>query len=174
MANPYQQQVFQRKLIYLGVVVALLAASWGWRRYAVEPEARKLNLLEESRGDPDLLGSAARTALSGLRGVATCGLWMEAIEQQKKNQWNSLERTVDQLTHLQPHLITPWLFQSWNLAFNVSVESDRVADKYFYITRGIQLLARGERQNRNQPNLRREIGFYTQNKIGQSDETNVL
>jgi len=174
MANPYQQKVFQRKLIYLGIVVALLAASWVWRHYRVEPAALRLNLLEESRGDTDLLGSAARTALSGLRGFVTCGLWMEAIEQQKKNQWNSLERTVTQLTHLQPHLITPWLFQSWNLAYNVSVESDRVADKYFYITRGVQLLARGERQNRNQPNLRREIGFYIQNKVCQSDETNVM
>src|SRR5205823_11200629 len=133
MANPYQQQVFQRKILYLGLVVALLAASWGWRRYQLEPAARQLGLLEESRGDVELLGSAARTALSGLRGWVTCGMWMQAIEQQKKNRWNELDRTTRQLTRLQPHLVTPWLFQSWNLAYNVSVESDRVNDKYFYV-----------------------------------------
>lgn len=173
MANPYQQQVFQRKLVYLGIVVGLLGASWFWKTYQVEPRARELQLLETAKGEADVLGSAARTSLSGLRGLATCALWREAIEQQKKNQWNSLERTVDKLTRLQPHLVTPWLFQSWNLAYNVSVESDRIGDKYYYVTKGVKLLARGERQNRHQPNLRRDIGFYMQHKICQSDETNV-
>ena len=56
----------------------------------------------------------------------------------------------------------------------MSVESDRVNDKYFYITRGIGLLAEGERQNRDNPDMRWSIGFFTQHKIGQSDETNTL
>jgi hypothetical protein len=174
MANPYQQQVFQRKLIYIGLIIALIGVSWGFRRYYVEAKARNLGLLEETRGDVELLGAAARTGLSGLRGIATCALWMQAMEQQKKNQYSALERTVRQLMRLQPHLNTPWIFQSWNLAYNVARECDRVSDKYFYITRGIQLLAEGERQNRFQPELRREIGHYYQHKIGQSDENNTF
>src|SRR5262249_52013603 len=75
---------------------------------------------------------------------------------------------------LEPHYITPWLFQSWNLAYNVSVESDRIRDKYFYITRGIQLLAEGEKQNKNNPDLRFSMGFYNQHKISLSDEGNTL
>ena len=46
---------------------------------------------------------------------------------------------VRALTKLQPHFITPWLFQSWNLSYNVAVEADRLRDKYFYVTRGIEL-----------------------------------
>ena len=113
-----------------------------------------------------------RQGLTGLRGVVICFLWSTAIEKQKKNQWNELEVMVRALTKLQPHFITPWLFQSWNLAYNVSVESDRVRDKYFYVTRGVELLAEGERQNRNHPDLRWSIGFYSQHKICKSDETN--
>ena len=108
------------------------------------------------RGDVDVTecrGPLAQS-LTGSRGLATCVLWNNAIEKQKKNQWNELEVLVRSLTRLQPHFITPWLFQSWNLAYNVSVESDRVSDKYFYITRGIELLAEGERQNRDNPDLR--------------------
>ncbi len=81
---------------------------------------------------------------------------------------------VRSLTKLQPHFITPWIFQSWNLAYNVSVESDRVNDKYFYISRGLGLLAEGERQNQDNPDMRWSIGFFMQHKIGQSDETNTL
>src|SRR5262249_7518287 len=50
----------------------------------------------------------------------------------------------------------------------------RIRDKYFYITRGIQLLAEGERQNKNHPDLRFSTGFYNQHKIGLADEANTL
>jgi len=45
------------------------------------------------------------------RGLATCGLWMSAIEKMKKNQWNELEINVRLVAKLQPHFVTPWLFR---------------------------------------------------------------
>ena len=85
-----------------------------------------------------------------------------------------MELLVDSLTKLQPYFVTPWLYQSWNLAYNVSVESDKIQDKYFYIARGIDLLAQGERQNKGNPDLRFSMGFYNQQKIGLSDEANTF
>ena len=73
---------------------------------------------------------------------------------------------------MQPHFNTPWLFQAWNLAYNVSNKTDQPSDKYFWVSRGIQLLADGERQNRDNPDLRFELGTTYQHKICQSDETN--
>lgn len=163
-----------RKLVYIGLVLVLFFASFVWRRYSVEPQAVQLALLEQTRGDVELSGSLVRLTLTGSRGLATCVLWVNAIEKQKKNQWNELEFYVGALTKLQPHFVTPWLFQSWNLSYNVSVESDRPFDKYFYIARGIQLLAEGERRNQNIPEMRFYNGFYTQHKICLSDETNVM
>ena len=101
-------------------------------------------------------------------------LWKAAIDRQARNEWNELELLVRLLTKLQPHFLTPWLFQSWNLSYNVSVESDRVKDKYFYIARGIELLAQGERLNRDNPDMRFWIGFYYNNKFGSSDEKVTL
>jgi hypothetical protein len=174
MASPFQQQALRRKLIYLGSVVLLFTASWVWRRNVVEAKAKDLGLLEQVHGDVSAADRTIELLLTGSRGLATTALWWTAMEQQKKNQWNDLELTVRSLTRLQPHFITPWQFQSWNLAYNVSVESDRIFDKYFYVTRGIQLLAVGERQNRNNPELRRDLGFYHQHKICGSDETNTM
>ena len=155
MASPFQQQALQRKLLYLGLILVLFTA-----RLAVAALRRRAagrrNWPSASRAAArsDLSGAVVRLGLTGSRGLATCVLWTNAIDKQKKNQWNELEVLVRSLTKLQPHFITPWLFQSWNLAYNVSVESDRVSDKYFYITRGIDLLAEGERQNRDNPDLR--------------------
>jgi hypothetical protein len=174
MASPFQQQSLVRKVIYLGVIIGLFSSSWLWRRYWLEPQANRIAALEQSQGEVQLHGAAVRLSLTGFRGVATCALWMNAMDLQKKHEWNKLEVVVRSLTLMQPHYMTPWLFQSWNLAYNVSVECDRVNDKYFYMTRGIELVAEGERQNRDNPDLRYNIGFYTQHKICQSDETNVL
>jgi hypothetical protein len=165
MASPYQQQALQRKLIYAALILALFTAAWGWRHYVVDAQASELAIREQSHGEVELTGAVVRLGLTGSRGFVTCALWWLAMEKQKKNQWNELEVVIGSLTKLQPHFIKPWLFQSWNLAYNVSVEADRVSDRYFFITRGINLLAKGERQNQNYPDMRWYIGFYGQHKI---------
>src|SRR5260370_41585118 len=145
MASPYQQQAFQRKLIFLGCILALFTGAWVWRQYVLADEAKDLGVREVNRGDVEVSGLLVRLTLTGLRGLATCFMWMTALDDQKKNEWNKLDQDAAIMTQLQPHFITPWLFQSWNLSYNVSVELDRSSDKYFYIGRGMQLLAKGER-----------------------------
>ncbi len=174
MASPFQQQALQRKVIYLVLIGALFTIAGLYRSWVVEAQAQQLRLREEDVGEVELGGSALRLSLTGMRGVVVCVLWNEAMDAQKKNKWNELDLYVSSLTKLQPHFISPWLFQSWNLAYNVSVESDQISDKYYYISQGVKLLAEGERQNRNQPELRYNVGYYQQHKIMQSDETNVL
>src|SRR5262245_1960285 len=188
MPSPLQQPSTQRKLVYFGLIFALFVVNtFFWRGLdtaegksqfvwpTVTSQANDLELREITRGEnTELLGSTLRLLLTGSRGAAVTILWKAAIVKQMKNEWNELELIVRSLTKLQPHFLTPWLFQSWNLAYNVSVESDRVKDKYYYISRGIELLAQGERLNRDNPDMRRWIGFYFQNKFGVADETNTL
>jgi hypothetical protein len=180
MPSSFQQQSLQRKFIYFGIIVVLITATLIFRKpgllghYSLEAQADKLSMREQNLGEVDLTGSAVRLMLTGSRGLTVWALWMLVMEKQKKHEWNELELTVRFLTKLQPHFTTPWLYQSWNLAYNVSVESDRVNDKYFYITRGIELLAEGERQNANNPDLRWNLGYYYQDKLGMADEHNTL
>jgi hypothetical protein len=173
MGSPFQQQSLRRKIIYI-VIILVLSFGTYLVRQQIDAQASALELREQDQGEVGLTGSALRLTLLGSRGLVVCSLWVAAQDKQKKHEWNELELLVDSLTKLQPHFITPWLFQSWNLAYNVSVESDRIRDKYFYITRGIQLLAEGERQNKNNPDMRFSMGFYNQHKIGLADEANTL
>lgn len=187
MASALQHSSTRRKLLYFGIILGLYAVvTFLWRGVAspltggVAPpwtltaQANALELRDDTKGDADLVGSTVRLGLTGSRGLAVMLLWKAAIDRQMKHEWNELELLVRSLTKLQPHFLTPWLFQSWNLAYNVSVESDRVKDKYFYISRGIELLAQGERMNRDNPDMRFWTGFYYQNKFGVSDERNTL
>jgi hypothetical protein len=196
MASTFQQQAQRRKLLYFGLIVALFsftlflrhntfAIEVPWdksgedgrprlRPLGISPLAADLQIREQDLGEVQLTDSAINLTLGGLRGFAVCSLWLTAIEKQKKHEWNELELVVGVLTKLQPHFIKPWQFQSWNLAYNVSVESDRVKDKYFFVTRGIEMLAEGERRNRDNPDLRLDMGWYYQNKIGISDENTTM
>lgn len=174
MGKSFQQQSLQRKLTYFFLIALLFGATLFLRKQYVIAKAEDLGLRERDQGEVELTGSALRLTLTGSRGLVVCALWVAAQDKQMRNEWNDLELLVRTLTKLQPHFITPWLFQSWNLAYNVSVESDRIKDKYFYIASGINLLAEGERRNQDNPDLRHHLGIYYQSKIGLSDEQNTF
>lgn len=174
MTGSFQQQARIRKLTYIGLIIALFFTTLFLRRGVIETRAAEMELREQSQGDVDLTGSAVYLSLSGSRGLVVCYLWVTAKDKQARHEWNELELIVNSLTKLQPHFITPWQFQGWNLSYNVSVECDRVKDKYFYVTRGIDMLSRGQRRNRDNPDLRNDIGFFYQNKIGIADEQNTF
>jgi hypothetical protein len=174
MSSPFQQQALRRKLVYIGLIVALFTVAGVFRLTVVEAKAEALSLREQNLGEVEVGGSALQLSLTGSRGFVICALWTWAIDAQKKNRWNEMELYVDSLTRLQPHFISPWIFQSWNFAYNVSVEADQVKDKYYYVSRGVHLLQKGERKNHCNPDMRFNIGYYQQHKVMQSDETNVF
>src|SRR5215467_6477114 len=117
MASRFQRQALLRKVVYLVLILVLFTASLMHRRLIVIPQAYNLQLREEARGEVELTSSAVRLMTTGLRGWATCSLWLAAIEKQRKNEWSQLELLVRSITKLQPYFASPWLFQSWNLAF---------------------------------------------------------
>jgi hypothetical protein len=200
--NTLQQAALRRKVLYFAILLGLFTLSMFWRgtipiplastARAGEPpsglhrladtinnrtilnQAIGLELRELEQGDPEITGSAVRLLLVGSRGLVVTALWQAAIEKQKRNDFHELELLVRQVTKLQPHFITPWIFQSWNIAYNVSVEMQGSGDMYFYIARGIELLAEGERRNHKSPDMRYQIAFYYQNKFGVSDNVEVL
>src|SRR5205807_1784303 len=144
MANPFQQMVQQRKLTYAILILFLFTGSLVHRKLVIEPAAFRLQLREVARGEVELTSSAIRLSLTGSRGLAVTFLWSAAMAKQQKHDWNEVELLVGSITKLQPYFITPWIFQSWNLSFNVAVECDRPIDKYYYVARGLDLLAEGE------------------------------
>lgn len=206
--NDLQRAARTRKLVYLGLIVALFTLSMFWRgkvpvgdataseptvmdrlaRLTVEGQANDLELSELDLGDPEIAGSAFRVGLVGFRGVVVTYLWSSAIEKQRRNEWHDFELYARTVTRLQPNFITPWLYQGWNISYNVSVENDKLGDMFFFIARGIELLSEGDRLNTKRvrrpgmekeffvgsPDLRRDVAFFYQNKFTVSDKVTTL
>jgi hypothetical protein len=174
MSGTYQQRALVRKAVYAGIMLVLFVVTLAFRFLYLQVRAEELAMREVTRGDVELGGSALRLVLTGSRGLVICVLSNEIVRAHERNQWNREELITRYLTKLQPHYIKIWTYYSWNLAYNVSVEEDRVKDRYYFMTRGISLIAEGERQNRNNPDLRWNIGTYFQDKIGRHDEKDKL
>lgn len=175
---------FQRKVLYLALIAALLvpvsyisrpatASTEGGKgsaggKLAQLRETYKLGQAEHGAIDPT--SSALRYMSLGMHGLASCVLWNKADEYQKQEDWISLSAVLSQLTVLQPYYVRVWTYQSWNVSYNISSQWDDYRDKYFWIIRGFKLLNQGMTFNELEPQFPYEMGWAVGHKIGQADE----
>jgi hypothetical protein len=163
-----------RMLLYGLAIVALFGAMFPYTAWLNELKRRR-ELGEATIGQIDTGSFMLKLALlGGARGVAANVLWTRAIDLQKMHEWDKLSQTVELITKLQPHFLSIWTFQSWNLAYNVSVEWDDPADKYEWIKEGIKFVKRGVDNNQRSPDLMWDTAWTYYHKIGFADEAVIL
>jgi hypothetical protein len=163
-----------RKIIYGLAIVALFGAMLPYTIWLDRQKKRK-DLGEAAIGQVDTGSFMLKLALlGGARGVAANVLWTRAEELKREQDWDRMKATVDLITKLQPHFLSVWTFQGWNLAYNVSVEWDAPEDKYDWIKKGIQFLQQGVIKNRRSPDLVWDTAWTYYHKIGFSDESVIL
>lgn len=177
---------FQRKVIYLALIAALLVplslvsrpATVGVGGEAGSAGGKLAQLRDHYKlgqaqlGQIDPTSSAVRYVSLGLHGLAACIYWNKADEYQKQEDWISLSAVLKQLTVLQPYYVKVWSYQAWNVSYNVAAQWDDYRDKYFWVIAGFKLLARGMEFNELEPQFPYDLGWTIGHKIGQADEKN--
>src|SRR6185312_9578304 len=74
---------------------------------------------------------------------------------------------ADWITKLEPHFTQVWLFESWNMAYNISVKFKDAPDRWRWVQRGIELLRdEGLEYNPHDVLMHRELAGFFQHKIG--------
>lgn len=169
-----QQANRTRQLIYAVIIVVLFGAMWPYSNY-LQDVKRKSDLGEATIGQIDTGSFMVKLAMiGGFRGIVANWLWTQSIELQKQHEWDKLMASVEMITKLQPHFLSIWTFQGWNLAYNVSVEWDSPSDKYTWIKKGINFLRDGVAHNRNKSDLIWDTAWTYYHKLGMSDESIIL
>lgn len=174
---------FIRKVVYLVIMAALLVPlylisapsflspsgerSAGGKLTQLRDE---YGLSQANLGEIDPASESMKLATLGMRGVAANLLWGRANEYKKKEEWDNLRATLNQIAKLQPNFISVWQFQAWNLSYNVSVEFDNYEHRYHWVKKGIEFLMQGIRYNTNEPRLLWDLGWFFGHKFGRSDE----
>jgi hypothetical protein len=110
--------------------------------------------------------------LGGFRGVAAEVLWARADRLQEEGRYFELVQLAGWITWLDPHATEAWVYNAWNMAYNISVMMRRPADRVRWVDHGIALLRDdGLAANPRCARLYRELAWLYQHKIGSSDDT---
>ena len=173
-----QDLSFRRKVIYIVTIVLLLFPLFWIGQPATRNSPGGIlarlraenNLSQANLGDIDPASESMKLATLGLRGVAANVLWEKAHRYKKKEDWDSLSATLNQITKLQPNFITVWEHQAHNLSYNISVEFDDYRHRYHWVKKGISFLVEGIHYNRDNPRLLHYTGWITGQKMGRADE----
>ena len=119
-------------------------------------------------------------ALGAFNGLLADFLWMRAMGLQEGGKYFEAVQLADWITKLQPRFTLVWLFQAWNMAYNISVEFPFDAnrgweDRWHWVQRGSELLREdGMKYNPNDPELYRELAWIFFDKMGgQNDDANM-
>lgn len=172
-----------RKIIYIAIIALLLFPL----SLISRPASRSANgqiasggqlamlrdkheLAQSKMAEIDPASETMKLASLGLRGVAVNMLWMQAIEQKKKEQWNQFESTLNALVKIQPNFIKVWEYQAHNMSYNISMEFDDYQYRYHWVKKGIGFLTKGLAPNYRDHRMTDNLGMFTGLKLGNSDE----
>jgi hypothetical protein len=160
-----ERRWFKPRMLLLGA--ALLAA--------VAPVQRALNHDRAALGltptaplenAPPVLAFTT-VALGGFRGIIANLLWMRTSELQEQGKYFETAQLADWITKLQPRFVPVWIFQAWNMVYNISIKFRDPAERWPWVKRGIELLRdQAIVYNPHEAMLYRELAWFFQHKMG--------
>lgn len=151
--------------IVLAAAVALAAVQS--RRLAAIRQSGMPEAYPGYTADPPPALTFVMAGLGGFRGIVSEVLWFRAERLQEESRYLELVQLADWLTMLDPHAAEAWVYNAWNLAYNVSVMMIRHEDRLRWVQNGIRLLRDdGIRMNPKEPRLYRELAWMYMNKVG--------
>lgn len=129
-------------------------------------EALGLTISQPLQDAPPVLALTTE-ALGGFRGLISNFLWMRANDLQLNDQYFEAAQLADWITDLEPHFTQVWVYQGWNMAYNISVKFKDFSDRWRWVQNGIELLRdRGLRYNPDDLLIYRELAWFFQHKMG--------
>ena len=169
-----------KKCLLLALAAALLFSA-GRMQQSMNRDRETLGLTRTTvlENAPPALAFTT-VALGGFRGLISNFLWIRATDLQQDDKYFEAAQLADWITKLEPTYTQVWLFQAWNMAYNISVKFKEngpgdYSDRWRWLERGIELLRDdGLRYNPNSILIYRELGWFFQHKMGQNlDDANM-
>jgi hypothetical protein len=157
-----------RKALAAFLIIAGIVASWfAQERLNTRREALGLTRTAVISNAPPVLAFTT-VALGGFRGLIANLLWIRTSDLQDDGKYFEAVQLADWITKLQPHFTGVWVYQAWNMAYNISVKFPEVNDRWLWVQRAVELLRdEGLRYNPDQALMYRELSWIFHHKMGQ-------
>lgn len=169
-----------KKIILLLLTVPLLFAA-GQIEKSLNRDRKSLGLTIAAplQSAPPMLAFTT-VALGGFRGLISNFLWMRANDLRDEDKYFEATQLADWITDLEPHFSSVWVFEAWDMTYNISVKFKENApgdysDRWRWVRRGIELLRdKGLQYNPDDVGIHRELAWDFQHKLGQNlDDGNL-
>ena len=159
----YERADAQRSatLIQVGALMGSLAciALWATLQSPINTMRKDLKLVLASNIYDELPPKYAWVSAFGgtFRGIAADILWtrMETLKQEGK--YYEAHQLAEWICTVQPRFPEVWVFQAWNMSYNISVGTKTSAERWQWVYNGIRLL-----RDQGIPNNERFIPLYHQ------------
>src|SRR3972149_1747196 len=97
--------------------------------------------------------------LGGFRGIAVDFLWARAVTRHEEKKYYELLTINNLISKLQPDFPAVWIFQAWNMAYNIAHEWDSPQNKWKWVSAGLHFAKKGALKNPGSGDLFFELGF---------------
>jgi hypothetical protein len=113
---------------------------------------------------PDLL---TNVLFSVGRALAVDYLWIGLQKMQEEGRYFDANQRSEWICQLQPNFTSVWIFQAWNMSYNISVAMTTGADRWRWVRNGYELLRdRGIPLNPKSISLYQQLAWIFHHKIG--------
>jgi len=155
-----------RTPVFIGIVIALLViAGIVNTRFR---KARRQENIRESAGVEAPTELVSALLLGGFRGVAINLLWLHAQNLQDQKKYYEIPALCELILTLQPNIPDVWMFQAWNLAYNITVKWQAAEDRWRWVRRGIAVAEKGTEHNPDSFFMKHITGWIYLHKCGDS------
>jgi hypothetical protein len=115
-------------------------------------------------------------AMGAFRGLFVNMLWMRANDMKEEGKFYEAVDLAKAITRLQPRFPRVWVFHAWNLAYNISVQTQTREERWNWVNQGISLLRdQAIPANPNDMLVHKELAWIFFHKIGgYTDDANTF
>ena len=164
------------KKIILFLLMAVLVFGAGQIQKSLNVDRERLGMTHMATLDnaPPMLAFTT-VALGGFRGLISNFLWIRANDLQQDDKFFEAAQLANWITDLEPHFSQVWVFQGWNMSYNISVKFKDFPDRWRWVYNGITLLRdKGLHYNPDDVLIYRELAWDFQHKMGANlDDANI-
>lgn len=155
------------RIISILLIIASLAGSMVMVPAVAASAGRHKITQTERAEDSDPPEVSLGIAMGAFRGLFVNMLWMRANDMKEQGLFHEAIELAGTITKLQPRFPRVWVFHAWNLAYNISVETQTPEERYQWVLSGVRLLRdEGIPANPNDLMLHKELAWILLHKIG--------
>ena len=156
----------RRRWVYVGGIVLLMAAMYPLQHSIEKSRAHHGFTINPLQDLPpgEFFGTVL---LGGFRAIAVDFIWLEANKAERNQDWHRYRLLSELIASLQPRFEEVWIFNAWNMAYNLSVAATTDREAWEWVKRGLEFGKKGFRRNPDSWKIAWNIGQHYFHKCGE-------